>query len=131
VLLLALPTWLITALAHAGTARDRLEVSVTVVQPVTIRSKSTPFPLAITHVDIKRGYVEQRRATELLLENSGPVAFAIHVFPGAPLFSQVQIGPSGTKAAFGTTGGELIGWLSCRAPEPFALDLRFKLPPGH
>jgi hypothetical protein len=128
---LALAPLLIAALAHAGTARARIGVSVMVVRPATMRSESTPSELAISAADIKRGYLEQRHATEVFVENNSAVAFAIDVVPAARLFSQVQISASGGKrATFGPDGGQLVGWLGGRSPDPLVLDFRLKLAPG-
>jgi hypothetical protein len=130
-LLLALAPLLISALAHAGTARARIAVSVTVVRPATMRSETTPSELVISDADIKRGYLVRRHVTEAFVESNSPVAFAIDVSPATRLFSQVQISTSGgKKATFGADGGQLVGWLGGQSPHLLVLDFLLKLSPG-
>lgn len=130
-LLLAIAPLQVSPLARAETARGRIGVSVTVVRPAMMRSKSIPSDLVISTADLRRGYLERHRAAQLFVENSGPVAFAIDLLPAAPLFSQVQIGTLGGRiATFGVDGGQLLGSLGGRSPGPLVLDVRFKLTPG-
>ncbi len=131
-LLLAIAPLQVSPLARAETARGRIGVSVTVVRPAMMRSKSIPSDLVISTADVRYGYLERHRAAQLFVENSGPVAFAIDLLPAAPLFSQVQIGTLGGRmATFGVDGGQLLGSLGGgRSPGPLVLDVRFTLTPG-
>jgi hypothetical protein len=113
---------------HAEAARARFGVSVTVVTPATIRSEWFPSELEISAADIKRGYVDWRRATPLIVGNISPVAFVLDVFPTSRIFSQVVISTSATdKATLGAGGGQIVGWRGSRSDDPLVLDFRFKL----
>jgi hypothetical protein len=128
---LTLAVSLIAPLVQAETARARLGVSVTVLPRAAVRSESLPLELEISPADIRRGYVERRRATQLTVGNAGPVGFVLDVLPTARIFSLVEISTSDQgKTTVGTEGGQLVGWHGARSGEAVVLDFRFKLLPG-
>jgi hypothetical protein len=113
---------------HAEAAQARIGVSVMVVRPATIQSEAFPAELKISAADIKRGYVEWRRATPLLVGNTSPVAYILDVFPAGRLFSQVVVSTSDTdRETLGADGGQIVGWHANRSDEPLVLAVRFKL----
>jgi hypothetical protein len=122
---------LIAPLVQAETARARIGVSVTVVPRAVVRSESLPAVLEISSADVRRGYVERRRATQLTIGNAGPVGFVLDVLPTARIFSRVEISTSDQgKTTVGTEGGQLVGWHGARSGDAVVFDFRFKLLPG-
>lgn len=120
---------LVSPTAQAGTATARIAVSVSVQRRAMVRTESLPSELEISAADVKRGYVEVRRAARLIIGNGVPVGFALEVVPAARIFSRVAISTRGEETVtVGSDGGEIAGWSSGSA-DPLLVDLRFKLLP--
>lgn len=117
--------------ARAGTASARIGVSVTVVPRAIVRTQSLPPELEISTADVKRGYVEVRRATQLMVAKGVRIGFAIDVLPTTPIFSQVAISTRGDETAtFGADGGQILGRRRLGSLDPLLLNFRFNLLPG-
>jgi hypothetical protein len=115
---------------QAKTDRDRLGVSVTVLRQATVRTGSFPAELEISPADVKRGYVERKRATQLSVGNQSPVAIALDVVPTARIFSQIEVNTPRGRASLSADGGQMVELSSGGSADPVLLDLRFKLLPG-
>jgi hypothetical protein len=109
---------------------SQLSVSVIVRPVANIELRSAPTDLEISAADLRRGYIEVTRPTELTVRSNSPNGYALEVLTVAPMLSSMIVEGFNSDLELGKEGGTIVQrWQEAQAVN-LSLKFRFELLPG-
>jgi hypothetical protein len=116
--------------AGAKEVHSQLSVSVIVRPVANIELRSAPTDLEISAADLRRGYIEVTRPTELTVRSNSPNGYALEVLTVAPMLSSMIVEGFNSDLELGKEGGTIVQrWQEAQAVN-LSLKFRFELLPG-
>jgi hypothetical protein len=111
--------------ANAREARTSFAVTVTVLAMARIEQQTEPATIEITAADLRRGFLDVRQPTTLLVRSNCPSGFALDLTTVAPLLESVIVHGLTGEQSLGSEGGSLVQrW---RGAQSMNLSLTFRL----
>jgi hypothetical protein len=115
--------------AGAKEVHSQLSVSVIVRPVANIELRSAPTDLEISAADLRRGYIEVTRPTELTVRSNSPNGYALEVLTVAPMLSSMIVEGFNSDLELGKEGGTIVQrWQEAQAVN-LSLKFRFELLP--
>jgi hypothetical protein len=111
--------------AHAAQSRTQMGVSATVLPMARMQVTSAPADIQISADDLRRGYIDVRQPTALVVNSNSPDGFALELMTLSPMVSALIVNGMESDQILGAEGGTLIQrW---QRPQAMRVMLRFRL----
>ncbi len=116
--------------ASARELRTSLSVTATVMAMARIEQRTEPDTVEITAADVRRGFLDVRQPTTLLVRSNCPSGFTLDLTMVGPMLESVVVHGVAGDPSFGSVGGSIVQRWSGAQSMNLSLTFRLILAPS-